>query len=142
MGIFTKRDIQKHEELTFNYNVDRYGCVLPLLYPACWTLLVNAHLKKFRYSHQAQICYCGEPNCVGYIGGKTQTDIAAMDDLYLDGNIYRIFVVCVLMSCLALGITDEADLMELKGSKKKKGKKIDDPDFMVCRVVMLYFEAC
>jgi hypothetical protein len=38
-----------------------------------------------------------------------------MDDLYLD----------------ALGITDEDDLMELKGTKKKKGKKIDDPDFMV-----------
>ncbi|TFK37690.1 hypothetical protein BDQ12DRAFT_607516 [Crucibulum laeve] len=89
MGIFTKRNIRKHEELTFNYNVDRYG-------------------------HQAQICYCGEPNCVGYIGGKTQTDIATMDDLYLD----------------ALGITDEEDLMELKGTKKKKGKKIDDPDFM------------
>jgi hypothetical protein len=53
--------------------------------------------------------------CVGYIGGKTQTDIATMDDLYLD----------------ALGITDEDDLMELKGTKKKKGKKIDDPDFMV-----------
>lgn len=89
MGIFAKRNIQKYEELTFNYNVDRYG-------------------------HQAQTCYCGEPNCVGHIGGKTQTDIAAMDDLYLD----------------ALGITDEADLLELKGSKKKKGKKIDDPDFM------------
>ncbi|RDB23612.1 Histone-lysine N-methyltransferase, H3 lysine-36 specific [Hypsizygus marmoreus] len=89
MGIFAKRNIKTHEELTFNYNVDRYG-------------------------HQAQICYCGEPNCVGYIGGKTQTDIVTMDDLYLD----------------ALGITDEADLLELKGSKKKKGKKIDDPDFM------------
>jgi len=38
-----------------------------------------------------------------------------MDDLYLD----------------ALGITDEDDLRELKGTKKKKGKKIDDPDFMV-----------
>lgn len=38
-----------------------------------------------------------------------------MDDLYLD----------------ALGITDEDDVMELKGTKKKKGKKIDDPDFMV-----------
>lgn len=38
-----------------------------------------------------------------------------MDDLYLD----------------ALGITDEDDLTELKGTKKKKGKKIDDPDFMV-----------
>ncbi|KIM41728.1 hypothetical protein M413DRAFT_444973 [Hebeloma cylindrosporum] len=89
MGIFAKRNIQAHEELTFNYNVDRYG-------------------------HQAQECFCGEPMCVGYIGGKTQTDIATMDDLYLD----------------ALGITDENDLMELKGTKKKKGKKIDDPDFM------------
>ncbi|KAG5644281.1 hypothetical protein DXG03_008766 [Asterophora parasitica] len=90
MGIFAKRNIKRHEELTFNYNVDRYG-------------------------HQAQTCYCGEDNCVGFIGGKTQTDVVTMDDLYLD----------------ALGITDEADLMELKGSKKKKGKKIDDPDFMV-----------
>ena len=27
MGIFAKRDIKLHEELTFNYNVDRYGCV-------------------------------------------------------------------------------------------------------------------
>lgn len=32
---------------------------------------------------------------------------------------------------VALGITDEQDLLELKGTKKKKGKKIDDPDFMV-----------
>jgi SET domain-containing protein len=28
MGIFAKRDILKGEELTFNYNVDRYGYVL------------------------------------------------------------------------------------------------------------------
>ncbi|ESK96718.1 histone-lysine n-methyltransferase [Moniliophthora roreri MCA 2997] len=89
MGIFAKRNIKKHEELTFNYNVDRYG-------------------------HQAQTCYCGEPNCVGFIGGKTQTDVSTMDDLYLD----------------ALGITDDADVAALKGNKKKKGKKIDDPDFM------------
>lgn len=61
MGIFTKRKIQANEELTFNYNVDRYG-------------------------HDAQVCYCGESNCVGFIGGKTQTDIAGMDDLYLDGK--------------------------------------------------------
>ena len=25
MGIFAKRDVKKDEELTFNYNVDRYG---------------------------------------------------------------------------------------------------------------------
>ncbi|KAI0070968.1 hypothetical protein K474DRAFT_1712871 [Panus rudis PR-1116 ss-1] len=88
MGIFASRKILKNEELTFNYNVDRYG-------------------------HDAQPCYCGEPNCVGFIGGKTQTDIAAMDDLYLD----------------ALGITDEVEQLGLKGSKKKKSKKLDE-DYM------------
>ncbi|GEM11406.1 histone-lysine N-methyltransferase SETD2 [Rhodotorula toruloides] len=85
MGIFTKRDIKMHEELTFNYNVDRYG-------------------------HVAQECYCGERNCVGYIGGKTQTDLGGMDDLYID----------------ALGITEEVEALGLKGSKKKKGKKLDE----------------
>ncbi|GAA5990320.1 hypothetical protein JCM10908_007315 [Rhodotorula pacifica] len=85
MGIFTKRNIKKDEELTFNYNVDRYG-------------------------HVAQECYCGEPNCVGYIGGKTQTDLGGMDDLYID----------------ALGIAEEVEALGLKGSKKKKGKKLDE----------------
>ena len=37
-------------------------------------------------SHDPQPCYCGEPNCVGYIGGKTQTDVASMDDLYIEGE--------------------------------------------------------
>ncbi|KAF8496200.1 hypothetical protein F5888DRAFT_1615065 [Russula emetica] len=85
MGIFSNRAIKKDEELTFNYNVDRYG-------------------------HDAQPCYCGEEKCVGFIGGKTQTDIAGMDDLYLD----------------ALGIADEVDRLGLKGSKKKKSKKLDE----------------
>ena len=72
MGIFTKRKIQPNEELTFNYNVDRYG-------------------------HDAQVCYCGESNCVGFIGGKTQTDIAGMDDLYLDGKLIRPYLHVVLI---------------------------------------------
>ena len=42
---------------------------------------------------------------------------------------------------LALGITDEDDLLELKGTKKKKGKKIDDPDFMVSRRYFSYWIA-
>ncbi|KAG0706271.1 hypothetical protein DFH29DRAFT_191520 [Suillus ampliporus] len=88
MGIFANRYIRKDEELTFNYNVDRYG-------------------------HDAQPCYCGEANCVGFLGGKTQTDIAGMDDLYLD----------------ALGITDEVEKLGLKGSKKKKSRKLDE-DYM------------
>jgi hypothetical protein len=85
MGIFASRSIRKDEELTFNYNVDRYG-------------------------HEAQPCYCGEPNCVGFLGGKTQTDLGGMDTLFLD----------------ALGITDEVEVLGLKGSKKKKGKKLDE----------------
>ncbi|KAJ7042863.1 histone methyltransferase [Mycena alexandri] len=89
MGIFAKRKIEKYEELTFNYNVDRYG-------------------------HKAQKCYCGEPQCVGFIGGKTQTDLSTVDDIYMD----------------ALGITDEDEVTELKGTKKKKGKKLDDNDFL------------
>lgn len=38
------------------------------------------------FRHEAQKCYCDEPSCVGFIGGKTQTDIGGMDDLYLDGE--------------------------------------------------------
>lgn len=51
MGIFAERHIKAGEELAFNYNVDRYGA-------------------------DPQPCYCGEPNCSGYIGGKTQTERA------------------------------------------------------------------
>jgi histone-lysine N-methyltransferase SETD2 len=82
MGIFAKRNIKMHEELTFNYNVDRYGLVF------FFKLSIYQHKLSFvsLLSHQAQTCYCGEPNCVGFIGGKTQTDIATMDDLFLDGE--------------------------------------------------------
>lgn len=31
-----------------------------------------AMLLTFRA--EAQPCYCGEPNCIGYIGGKTQSE--------------------------------------------------------------------
>lgn len=51
MGIFAGRKIQAGEELVFNYNVDRYGA-------------------------DPQPCYCGERNCTGFIGGKTQTERA------------------------------------------------------------------
>ncbi|KAJ5888938.1 hypothetical protein N7495_008979 [Penicillium taxi] len=51
MGIFTERAVQAGEELVFNYNVDRYGA-------------------------DPQPCYCGERNCSGFIGGRTQTERA------------------------------------------------------------------
>jgi hypothetical protein len=51
MGIFASRKVQAGEELVFNYNVDRYGA-------------------------DPQPCYCAEPNCIGFIGGKTQTERA------------------------------------------------------------------
>lgn len=51
MGIFSERNVRAGEELVFNYNVDRYGA-------------------------DPQPCYCGEPNCTGFIGGRTQTERA------------------------------------------------------------------
>lgn len=53
MGIFAKAAIQVGEEITFDYNVDRYGA-------------------------QLQPCYCGLSNCLGWMGGKTQTDAALL----------------------------------------------------------------
>lgn len=96
MGIFTKRSVKGGEELTFNYNVDRYG-------------------------HEAQECHCGEPNCVGYLGGKTQTDVGAMDELYID----------------ALGIIDDVETLNLKGSKTKKSKRMDIDYMPVMKPIQL-----
>lgn len=82
-------------------------------------------------SHDAQPCYCGEEKCVGFIGGKTQTDLAAMDDLYLDGELPPVrLIFTYLHLTVALGISDEVEQLGLKGNKKKKGKKLDE-DFVV-----------
>ncbi|CEI68465.1 unnamed protein product [Fusarium venenatum] len=87
MGIFTSRKIQSGEELVFNYNVDRYGA-------------------------DPQPCYCGEPNCVGFIGGKTQTERATK----LPAAIVE-----------ALGI-DGGDGWDTSVAKKPRKKKPDEDD--------------
>lgn len=83
-------------------------------------------------SHDAQPCYCGELNCVGFLGGKTQTDIGGMDDLYLDGTFFTFQTspFTPYLGFAALGITDEVEKLGLKGNRKKKGKKLDE-DYMV-----------
>jgi hypothetical protein len=55
-----------------------------------------------------------------------------MDDLYLDGAPVPFYsLLCVLRALVAaLGIADEVDRLGLKGSKKKKSKKLDE-DWMV-----------
>ncbi|KAN0065377.1 histone methyltransferase set2 [Thecaphora frezii] len=94
MGIFALRDIAKGEELTFNYNVDRYG-------------------------NDAQTCYCGEPNCVGTLGGKTQTDIGGIPNLFIQ----------------ALGISEQVKQMEAKGTKKRSSKELDHDFVPILRPV-------
>lgn len=86
MGIFSKRNIQKGEEITFDYNVDRYGA-------------------------QSQPCYCGEPNCIKWMGGKTQTDAA----LLLPDGISE-----------ALGVTHKQERQWLKENKHLRSKQQSD----------------
>jgi histone-lysine N-methyltransferase SETD2 len=87
MGIFAERKIQAGEELVFNYNVDRYGA-------------------------DPQPCYCGEPNCSGFIGGKTQTD-----------NATKLSHATIE----ALGI-DDGDGWETAVAKKPRKKKASEDD--------------
>lgn len=87
MGIFALRTVRAGEELVFNYNVDRYGA-------------------------EPQPCYCGEPNCVGFIGGKTQTERATK----LPAGIVE-----------ALGI-DAGDGWDTTIAKKPRKKRPDEDD--------------
>ncbi|CAK7892280.1 histone-lysine N-methyltransferase, H3 lysine-36 specific [[Candida] anglica] len=86
MGIFAKRKILKGEEITFDYNVDRYGA-------------------------QSQPCYCGEKNCLKFMGGKTQTDSA----LLLPEGISE-----------ALGVTHQQEKQWLKENKHLRSKQQSD----------------
>lgn len=88
MGVFAERTIKAGEELVFNYNVDRYGA-------------------------DPQPCYCGEPNCTGYIGGKTQTERATQ---------------LSLVTIEALGIDDGNgwDTAVAKRPRKKKAGEDDE----------------
>lgn len=85
MGIFAKRTILAGEELTFNYNVDRYG-------------------------NDPQPCYCGEPNCVGTLGGRTQTDAVTMDERFV----------------AALGIADQVAALRASLPRGRRSKILDE----------------
>jgi len=87
MGIFAMRNIKAGEELVFNYNVDRYGA-------------------------DPQPCYCGEANCTGFIGGKTQTERATK---------------LPLATIEALGI-DDGDNWDTAVAKKPRKKKASEDD--------------
>ena len=87
MGIFAERKIKAGEELVFNYNVDRYGA-------------------------DPQPCYCGEPNCTGYIGGKTQTERATQ---------------LSTITIEALGI-DDGDGWDTAVAKRPRKKKAGEDD--------------
>ncbi|KAK9234158.1 hypothetical protein V1525DRAFT_435879 [Lipomyces kononenkoae] len=90
MGIFAKRHIKAGEEITFDYNVDRYGA-------------------------QAQPCYCGEPNCIGFIGGKTQTEaVPKLSQVFVD----------------ALGISDDEEWATVTSKRKRRIQANDDEEYV------------
>lgn len=88
MGIFALRKIQAGEELVFNYNVDRYGA-------------------------EPQPCYCGETNCVGFIGGKTQTERATK-------------LPTATVEALGIDATDGWDTQVPKKPRKKRPDEDDE----------------
>ncbi|KAG0291936.1 histone methyltransferase set2 [Linnemannia gamsii] len=55
IGIFTIKRVAEGEELTFDYQFERYGA-------------------------EAQKCYCGEFNCSGFIGGNKRSSATRLDD--------------------------------------------------------------
>lgn len=92
MGIFAERAIKAGEELVFNYNVDRYGA-------------------------DPQPCYCAEPNCVGFIGGKTQSGKSASK------------LSAAVVEALGLDDADDWDDAIVKPIKKRKTEE-DDSEYV------------
>jgi [histone H3]-lysine36 N-trimethyltransferase len=88
MGIFALRNIYAGEELVFNYNVDRYGT-------------------------DPAPCYCGEPNCVGIIGGKTQTERSTK-------------LPPATVEALGIDDVDAWDTMVAKKPRKKRPEEEDE----------------
>ncbi|KFA67473.1 hypothetical protein S40285_00138 [Stachybotrys chlorohalonatus IBT 40285] len=88
MGIFALRRIQAGEELVFNYNVDRYGA-------------------------DPQPCYCGESNCVGFIGGKTQTERSTK-------------LPAATVEALGIDVADGWDTAVAKKPRKKRPEEDDE----------------
>lgn len=88
MGIFAERAVQAGEELVFNYNVDRYGA-------------------------DPQPCYCGEPNCTGFIGGRTQTERATK-------------LSNATIEALGIDDSDGWDTVVARRPRKKKTEEADE----------------
>lgn len=91
MGIFAERYVKAGEELVFNYNVDRYGA-------------------------NPQPCYCGESNCTGFIGGKTQTERGTK-------------LSAATIEALGIEDADSWDTVVPKRPRKKKTAE-DDEDYV------------
>lgn len=59
IGIFTTKFIAKGEELSFDYQFQRYG-------------------------QEAQPCYCGTAKCRGFIGGESSAELPEFEGLDID----------------------------------------------------------
>ena len=118
MGIFADRDILAGEELTFDYNVDRYGYPASLTKAYCG-ILVDSNRAD------AQPCYCNEPNCIGYIGGKTQSEAQPKLSHAVKEGLGRLIFRDLR---IALGFDDETEWPTASSRKRRRARRDEDED--------------
>ena len=119
MGIFASRKILKNKELTFNYNVDRYGWVSPSSFIS-YRLMVLLDMKHSRATVANQNAWAS------LVVRLRRILVAWMTCISKVLLCYHLSDTRLIIMRAALGISDEVDKFALKGNKKKKGRKLDE----------------
>lgn len=128
MGIFASRSIKKDEELTFNYNVDRYGYVFYFRATGARQRLINSSTTDTMHN----LVTVGNRTAWAFLAVRPKQTLVGWTISILTVRVFplRFPQSKPFLGFPALGITDEVEQLGLKGNKKRKSKKLDE-DYMV-----------
>jgi len=76
---------------------------------------------------------------VGFIGGKTQTDLAAIDDLYLDGMVPFCFTSQVLILIVSQPLASRMKLTDLdsKAIRRRRARSLTTPTLRLAYIALI-----